>query len=155
VLRTLSLSHNEFGWASDRGELRVSEPAAGVVLLFEKGHLSSSFSEKITGVFERAIRGGSRPHLFIDCERLLGYDPVLRTHVTAWAQVNHTRVAAFHLLVCSHIAKMGFAVSNLALNGLLHGYTERRAFQVVLDQTIARVAPTSRRVLSFSRPRPA
>lgn len=153
MLRALSLSHNEFGWASDRGELRVSEPAPGVVLLFEKGHLSSDFSEKITGVFERAIRGGGRPHLFVNCELLRGYDPALRTHVTAWAQGNHTRVAAFHLLVCSHVVKMGFAVCNLALNGILHGYTERAAFQAVLDQTIARVAPSSRRVLSFSRPR--
>jgi hypothetical protein len=136
---------------NDRGEVRVSEPAPGVVLFVEKGHLSADFVAKILGVYEGAIDPGRRPHIFVDCEALVGYDPPIRTDITAWVRTNHPRVSAIHMLVRSRMAKMGLAVTNLVLGGMLHGYTDRASFQTALHQAVARVTPDTTRVLPSLR----
>ncbi len=126
----------------------MSEPAPGVILFVEKGYLSAAFVEKIVGVYDSiAARAERRPHIFVDCEFMVGYDPPIRADITACIQKHRTRLGSVHMLVRSRLAKMGLAVSNLVLGGLMHGYTQRDVFQAALSQAVARTHPGSPRLL--------
>ncbi|HEU4406147.1 MAG TPA: hypothetical protein VFS43_12860 [Polyangiaceae bacterium] len=147
MLRDLPSLPGELGWATDQGEVRVSEPAAGVVLFVEKGYLGAAFVEKLIGVYERSVEGGGRPHVFIDGGFLTGYEPPLRADLTTWLRKNRGRLGSVHVLVRSRIVKMAIAVSNLTLGGMMHTYNERGPFQIALNQAVARTQAGAPRLL--------
>ncbi len=154
MLRDLPPTPGELGWVTDQGEVRVSEPAPGVILFVEKGYLAAGFIAKIVGIYERAAADGKHPHVFIDGEFLTGHEPPLRADLTTWVQKNRTRLGSVHMLVRSRLVKMAIAVSNLSLGGLMHTYNDRAPFQIALNQAVAGVRAGTPRTLPPPRHNP-
>lgn len=155
VLRDLPPTPGELGWATDRGDVRVSEPAPGVFLFVGRGFLTADFVAKIVDVHERAVAQGGRPHIFIDGEFLTGHEPPLRADLTAWVQRHRPRLAAMHVLVRARPVKMAVAVSNLTLGGMLRTYDDRGAFRAALARAVAGARASAPRVLPAPRVGPA
>ena len=118
---------------SGRGQAETQVLKPDVIYLKVTGHL-----DKATGAFAlgnvqkmaAAARGG-RITVFCDWADMSGYDSEVRATFTQWVASNRTTVK-FHLLVASKIVSMGVSVANLALDGVLIGYTNRTAFDAAM-----------------------
>lgn len=142
VLKDVS-TPDEKAWVSDTGELRVRRLAPHVVLYIEKGFLTADFAPHITAVMDEAVASGIKPHLFVDCEQLDGYEPAVRTDATNWLSRNKHLVTAQHMLVRSRLTQMGVTVAGMVLGGLLVGHRSRATFEAALEQALK--APAERR----------
>ncbi len=132
----MGVEASEQSFTDERGELIIRRPAPGVLLFIERGYLAGSRAGEIIKAKEAELRLSPRLTLFVDGEKLDGYDPPIRTMPTDWLKKNSSRVSAQHMLVKSQIARMGLAVAGLALGTVIRGYTERRAFEEALRVAI-------------------
>src|SRR5262249_8030900 len=70
----------------------------------------------------------SRVVLFSDAELLQGYAPEVRPMTSDWVKALGPKLVCDHVLVRSKVVAMGLAVANLALGGILKGYSSRSEF---------------------------
>ena len=136
MISELPSSPEEQAWKSERGELRIRRPTPLVVVFIERGFLESAFAANITAAMNEAVRGGAKPHFFVDGEHLDGYDPEIRTQASGWLGNNREKIVVQHMLVKSRLAKMGLAVASLMLGGVIQGHHERKSFDEALQAAI-------------------
>jgi hypothetical protein len=122
-------------YSSSRGEALISLPRPEVMVLKITGHLDRPMGMHIMDAATKAAAETSkRLHVFCDWVEMTGYESDVRSAFTHWAASNRTKVT-FHLLVGSKLVAMGVSVANLALGGILVGYTNRASFDAVLRST--------------------
>lgn len=131
-------TETEKAWSSDRGTLVVRQPTPWVLLYVETGHLQAEFAPLIIDAYERATASGERPHVFVDCERLVTYDGEIRRQPSQWIADNRHRIQVQHMLVRSRFTRMGLQLASLFLGGIIVGHHERRTFEQALREAVLR-----------------
>jgi len=121
-------------YTSSRGEALTSLPKAEVMLLKITGHLDRPMGLHVLDIATKAAVGTKRLHIFCDWAEMTGYESDVRSAFTQWAATHRSKVT-FHLLVGSKLVAMGVSVANLALGGILVGYTNRTSFDAALRST--------------------
>ncbi|RYE93649.1 MAG: hypothetical protein EOO75_03885 [Myxococcales bacterium] len=132
----MGVEASEQSFTDERGELIIRRPASGVLVFIERGYLAGSRAGEIIKAMDSDLRFNPKLTLFVDGEKLDGYDPPIRTMPTDWLKKNAARVSAQHMLVKSQIARMGLAVAGLALGTVIRGHTERRTYEEALRRAI-------------------
>lgn len=125
-------------WESPRGALVISHPVLGVILFTYRGHVTVDAVPFIERAVDRVLAAKDRPDLFIDLDRLTGYDSSFRQEISKWGARMYRRMGEVRVLVRSRIVAMGIAVSNLTAGGKLKPTTRRADFQKALDEAIVR-----------------
>lgn len=121
-------------YTSTRGEVVTALPKADVMVLKVTGHLDRPMGLHVLDIAGRAAATVKRLHIFCDWAEMTGYESDVRSAFTQWAATNRSKVT-FHLLVSSKLVAMGVSVANLALGGILVGYTNRASFDAALRST--------------------
>lgn len=121
-------------FTSSRGEVQTELPKPDVVILRITGHLDRPMSNHVIDILNRVAAGIKRLNVFCDWAEMTGYESDVRSTFTQWVASNRSRVT-FHLLVGSKLVSMGVSVANLALGGILVGYTNRASFDAALRST--------------------
>lgn len=121
-------------YTSTRGEILTALPKGDVMVLKVTGHLDRPMGLHVIDVASRAAATVKRLHIFCDWAEMTGYESDVRSAFTNWAATNRGKVT-FHLLVGSKLVAMGVSVANLALGGILVGYTNRASFDAALRST--------------------
>jgi hypothetical protein len=129
---------NDETWESAFGRLVVTRPTRDVMVFTYSGHVTADVVPFIADSVERVLASGARPEMFIDMDRLDGYDSEYRQAITDWGRLNHPRFGAIHVLSGSKIVAMGVALSNMKGGGRLKTTTERAEFQSALQASIDR-----------------
>jgi len=125
-------------WESPRGSLAITHPAPGVIVFTYQGHMTADVVPFIERSVDRVLAAGHVPDLFIDLDRLTGYDSDYRQEVSKWGARTYRRLGEVRFLVRSKIIAMGIAVSNLTAGGRLKPTTRRSEFQTALETAISR-----------------
>jgi hypothetical protein len=129
-------------WESPRGSLAISQPVLGVIVFTYRGYMTAQVVPFVERSVERVLGVGLRPDLFIDLDRMTGYDSEYRQAISKWGANTYRRLGEVRVFVRSKIVAMGIAVSNLTAAGTLKPTTNRSQFQSALDAAIARHAVT-------------
>jgi hypothetical protein len=69
--------------------------------------------------------------MFHECWETNGLESGFRVDLTEWVKKHPGAVAEIHVLTQSKIVAMAVSVANLALSGLLKGYSKRTEFDVL------------------------
>lgn len=149
VIRKVVDTPGEHAWVSDRGTLTIRWPVPSVLLYVETGHLHAGFAPHIVEAYETTTRRGVRPHVFVDCERLVNYDPEVRRQPTAWIQHNRQRIVAQHMLVRSRFTRMGLQLVSMFLGGVIVGHNERRTFEQAMREAVVASSASETSVVSL------
>jgi hypothetical protein len=131
-------------WEWERGKLVVSQPVLGVVVFTYEGHMTADVVPFIERTFDRVLAQGVRPDMFVDVERMTGYDSDYRQAVSRWGARVQRQCGEHHFFVRSRLVAMGIAVSNLAAGGKLQATTKRAEFEAALARCIARHSGAAR-----------
>jgi hypothetical protein len=121
-------------YTSSRGEAVTALPKADVMVLKVTGHLDRPMGLHVLDFASRAALSTKKLHIFCDWAEMTGYESDVRSAFTQWAATHRSKVT-FHLLVGSKLVAMGVSVANLALGGILVGYTNRASFDAALRST--------------------
>jgi len=127
-----------------RGVLTVRRPARHVELLRCEGYARREHLDLLIANRERIVREAGRIALFDDLEDLRGYDPEVRSRLTAWSRAHQEVICSFHILVRSKIVAMGVALANAVIGGKIQAHSGRVPFESALAREInadRRVAP--------------
>jgi uncharacterized protein (DUF1330 family) len=125
-------------WSSERGELVITHPVTGVIVFTYRGQIGVGAVSVIERAEARVASLGIRPDLFIDLEKMTGYDSDYRAAVSKWGARTYHRHGEVRVLVRSILVAMGIAVSNLMLANKLRPTTKRSEFQAAIDAAIER-----------------
>ena len=118
-------------FVSTRGEISLSSPKDGVVVFKVSGHFDKPMGTRIVDTMEQVVSAHRRFHAFCDWAEIVSYDSEVRAMLTQWVAQHRTH-GTYHMLVGSKIISMGVSVANLALGGVLVGYTNRASFDAAL-----------------------
>ncbi len=125
-------------WECPKGRLAISHPAPGVIVFTYDGRVTADAVPFIEQSVNRVLSCGVVPDLFIDLERMKGYDSEYRRAISRWGAKNYLRFGEVSVFVRSRLVAMGIAVSNLTAAGKLQPTANRAHFQAALDRAIAR-----------------
>ncbi|HEY5961158.1 MAG TPA: hypothetical protein VIV60_31590 [Polyangiaceae bacterium] len=125
-------------WSSEYGELVITHPVTGVIVFTYHGHIGVGAVPVIERAEERVAALGIRPDLFIDLEKMSGYDSDYRAAVSKWGARTYHRHGEVRVLVRSLLVAMGIAVSNLTAANKLKPTTKRAEFLAAIDAAIER-----------------
>lgn len=123
-------------YATERGLVRLSRPARGVVQTIVTGYASPDIAERIIEWVDRAIADGERPAVFHDWDGATGYDPRVRPRFATWYARIRNKVSSVHVFTRSKVVSMGVALVSIAMNNAIVAYQERRPFEVALAAAI-------------------
>ena len=125
-------------WESERGRVVISQPVLGVIIFTYAGYATAPMVTFIEESVDRVLAKGTKPDLFIDLDRIEGYDSTYRRAISEWGARNYRRFGEVRVLVRSRIVAMGIAVSNLTAANKLEPTTKRHEFQAAIEAAIAR-----------------
>ena len=125
-------------WESARGSLVISCPGAGVMLFTYRGYMTAAVVPFIERAVDRMLATGVQPDLFIDLERMTGYDSEYRRAISQWGARMHRRFGEVRVFVRSKLVAMGIAVSNLTAANKLKPTTNRAQFVADIAAAVAR-----------------
>lgn len=120
------------------GSVDCTEPAAGVLVVVARGHLSASLIPRVLAWRDQAVSRVGKVDIFDDAAELESYDSEARVLLTGWGKKNRDRVREHHILLRSKIVAMGVSVANLALGGHIHAHTSRPAYDAALAAAVRR-----------------
>jgi hypothetical protein len=118
-------------FVSPKGSCECTIPQPSIVLFKVKGHLEKPVGRQIVEVMDKMVAAQRHFDAFCDFSEMTGYDSEVRTMWTQWVASYRTR-STIHILVGSKIVSMGVSVANLALGGVLVGYTSHAMFDAAL-----------------------
>jgi hypothetical protein len=121
---------------TDRGSVRLSRPARGVVHTVITGYANLEIADRIIDWVDRAIADGERPQVFHDWDAATGYEPRVRPRLATWYARIRKNVASVHVFTRSKVVSMGVALVSIAMNNSIVAYQERRPFEVELAAAI-------------------
>jgi hypothetical protein len=116
------------------GELWVRRCAPGVIHFRYEGVVSGGFFKPGLEEVLRAARGGAgQVAFFVDAYELKDYAPEFREQWVNWFRGNRSIIRRYVMLHRSVLVKLGMTVANVALGGMLEGFSSQEAF----DQELA------------------
>lgn len=119
----------EPGRSSPGAAPRIEPLGPHVLLISLEGYLDEDLAPAIAEALDRHLRASATPvHVCWDVERVDNYHSDVRVKITRALLANREKVASVKVLVRSKIVKMGVAVANLALGGLVRAYESRAEF---------------------------
>ena len=127
---------NSLEWSNPRGSLKIDVRAPGVLLFTATGHADPELGERFAGALEARLATAPH-HLFFDIGHITSYHPDVRSNITRVLLARHERLLSLHVLARSRLARMGVAVTSLAVRGL-QSYGDRARFLLALNAAIAR-----------------
>jgi hypothetical protein len=96
------------------------------------GHVMAACAQPLIRRSELMMRAGQGPCTsFQDAWLVTGYESGMRVNMVEWAKKNPTATKELHILSQSKIMNMAVAVMNLALGGVVKGYSKRQDFDVM------------------------
>jgi hypothetical protein len=137
---TVARARVEGIWRNDQGEIRLDEPATGLLHTRMIGHASPEMARFIVAGGERIMEGGGLMTAFHDWADATGYDTESRQLLTDWGVRRRAQIERVHLLVRSRFLQMGVAVASLVLRGMLVSHPDRDHFDSAMRDEIARRA---------------
>jgi hypothetical protein len=93
------------------------------------GDASADFFAPVAEICESAIKRNRVVTLYVDGEQLNRYEPEFRERWTDWFIKYRKHLNEMHCLTGSVMLRMGLAVVNLAVSGLVRSYSARRDFE--------------------------
>jgi hypothetical protein len=149
-VESIRLEQGGRGYRASGNLLGVWSPAPTLLVAHVVGHGLGDFATPLNEEFDRAATGGARVHVFIDLERMPGYDSPLRIRCTEHFRARLDSFASFHIFVPSRVVAMGVAVANVALRGIVTVHATRPPFTRALDNQLGlhRVSGFSSNVLA-------
>jgi hypothetical protein len=121
-------------WTSPRGEAAVILIRPSIVVIEMAGHVDEEQAQIFVPVAARHLAGSGQFRTFWDLERLVTYDTAVRTLSTKLLLDNRSKVAAVIVLSSSKVVRMGVAMANLALGGIIETSRTRVDFEMALRQ---------------------
>ena len=132
-------------WQLRGSSIRVDWSHANVVALTVVGYGHAAFGPPWLRRATEALRTSERLTLLIDFWDMPSYDSQLRVSMTEWALEHRSRLEPTHMLARSPIVRMGVAVANLALGGLIKAYALRANYDAAVKQLNPPAKPARRR----------
>lgn len=102
-----------------------------------RGHARDAQGLALAEALRQSLQRGRR-HTFWDLEQLERYDSGVRVHATQALLDNRAHVICVKVLAKSKIVRMGVAVANLALGGMIENLDTRLLFERALSQAVLR-----------------
>jgi len=136
-VESVRLAQGGRGYRASGSLLGVWSPAPTLLVLHVVGHGLGDFATPINDEFDRTAAGGARVHVFIDLERMPGYDSPLRIRCTEHFRERLQCFEGFHIFVPSRVVALGVAVANVALRGIVTVHATRPPFTRALDNQLA------------------
>lgn len=118
-------------WRSKHGELRMSNPAPGIIVTRFTGDLASEFATPMVAAMNRVVASGYRLTVFADFEKAHNYHTSARLQLTQAVIQLRSKTDALHFLVSSKILALGVQTANLVVGNLVLHET-RPAFERAL-----------------------
>jgi hypothetical protein len=116
--------------------LKVDLRAPDVVLFTAARHADPELGERLSEALAERLRAAPH-HVFLDVGNIDSYHPEVRSSITRVLLAEQARLLSLHVFARSRLARMGVAVTSLALRGLqAHG--DRAKFLLALSAAIAR-----------------
>lgn len=132
------LATDDASGASKRFDSRVELVAPNVVLIAVEGYLEAATGHSLAAALDRRLEASrGAVHVFCDVERVDNYHSDVRTELTRVLLAHRPKIASMQVLVRSKIVKMGVAVANLSLGGLIRSCESRSLFEGALAQVKA------------------
>jgi hypothetical protein len=113
------------------GTATLEYPAEKVILIVARGRVGAVAGRRIAEEIAQALRGGAKA-VFFDLEAMTDYHTDMRTHCTQVILSNRTNVTRLTVIAKSKLTKMGVAVANVALGGIIEMIDGRSAFDLAL-----------------------
>lgn len=96
------------------------------------GHVMAECAQPLIRRSEAVMRAAQAPFTsFQDAWLVTGYESGMRVNMVEWAKKNPGATKEVHILSQSKIMGMAVAVMNLALGGVVKGYSKRQDFDVM------------------------
>jgi len=131
VGRALTLLQNVHAetFRSGRGAVTIALLGPRVLLCDAEGHYDPPLFEHYARAMTHASQYGPAD-IFLDWEKLTGYDSESRRLMTEFVQQNRARFTCAHILVRHRLVAMGVSTASLLIGGgILEAYTERSRFE--------------------------
>ena len=138
ALRKLESGSTFEVWQVRSSTMRLDRSHAGVVALTLVGHGHTEFAAPMLRCWTEAARKSERVTLFVDFWEMPGYESQLRVSMTEWALAHRAQLEPMHMLARSSLVRMGIAVANLTLGGLIRIHTQRPSYDIALKPFKAR-----------------
>lgn len=135
MVHSEALGGDDFRLRTQAAEVLFKRLAPHVILVQVSGDIDVELFEPVASRMTPLL--GSHPLLFYsDLEHLVSYTPGIRARWTRWFMEHRGQVECF-VLVKSSLVRMGMVLINLALDNLLHAFTDREEFEARLRQSVA------------------
>lgn len=131
------LPESELCWEDTRGGIRLVHEAEHVERIIMRGHARDAQGQALAEALRTSLQRGRR-HTFWDLELLERYDSGVRVHATQALLDHRANVICVKVLAKSKIVRMGVAVANLALGGMVENLDTRLLFERALSQAVLR-----------------
>lgn len=129
-------------WSLKSSTMRLDWSRAGIVVFTVVGYGHAEFGPPCIRRWSDALRTSERLTSVTDFWDVSGYDSRLRIELTEWLLERRSRLEPLHLLARSPIVRMGAAVANLALGGLIKTYALRANYDAAVNQLSATSKPS-------------
>jgi hypothetical protein len=123
-------------WSEERGSLRVSYPAPGVVRTTGSGFATVDLAGRLVKWVDVAIAAGEKPNVFHDWWDVTGYEPPVRRMMATWYSRVFHDVRGVHVLSSSKIVTMGVGLVSIAMGNAIVSYKEREALEAAIAAAI-------------------
>ncbi len=124
-------------WKCPEGEAQLKVSAPHVVRIIMTGHVDAAAGRGIAAALHEHLAAAARAvHTFWDLEAMVNYHTEVRTACTRALLDNKPRVASVQTLSRSTLVKMGIAVANVALGGMVRGHGTRAEFEKALADAL-------------------
>lgn len=124
------------------GDLWIKRCSHGVTHFRYAGVVSGGFFAIGLAEVRRSVQdGGGSASLFVDASELKDYAPEFREQWVTWFRGNRKLIRKCAMLHRSVLVKLGMSVANVALGGILQGFSSPEAFQQEFEATLASRRP--------------
>jgi hypothetical protein len=113
------------------GTAILEYPAESVIVIVAQGRVGATVGRRIAQEVAQALRGGPKA-VFFDLEAMTDYHSDMRTHCTQAILSNRSNVTRLTVIAKSKLVKMGVAVANVALGGIVNTVDSRPAFDLAV-----------------------
>jgi hypothetical protein len=131
------LPDSELCWEDARGGIRLVHEAEHVERIVMRGHARAEQGERLAAALNASLKRGKR-HTFWDLEELDRYDSQVRVLATQALLDHRSHVVCVKVLAKSKIVRMGVAVANLTLGGIIENLDTRLLFERALSHAVVR-----------------
>jgi len=125
-------------WDTERGTLRISRPARGIVRTQVVGFAPREFLAPIVQAVDAELELAPKPEIFHDWAEMTGYESASRASMTAWYGRVKDRCGSVHVFTMSKLVAMGVSLVALATGNSLIAHASRPPFEAAYQEALAK-----------------